>query len=115
VKRTHALDKMVELVERDHGGCDNNTCSISVALENGYSMHALEMWSGCGAADDEFNALYFPHARFIAKESRKEASLMCDKIPHVDCPHCNAVLWNPADSDYWCGSCGKTIPREVTA
>lgn len=34
------IEFLVSDLERDHGDCDENTCGVSVALRNGYTMHA---------------------------------------------------------------------------
>lgn len=66
-KYTVDLERMVELVERDHGGCDDNECSIANLLNNyDSSMEEIVHWWACsGAADKEFNDLYTLHESAI--------------------------------------------------
>lgn len=50
-----SLAKCFAMVERDHGGCDSNTCSLSVAMRHGYQYHAVDLWIGSGAAHDQYH------------------------------------------------------------
>lgn len=101
-----SLSRAVSLIERDHGGCDSNTCTLSVALTNGYHLVAVDSWIGSGAVSKEFDGVTLP---LSLKEVREESILMSKELEHVDCPHCDSVLWLPEDCDYWCDNCGKQI------
>lgn len=103
-----SLGRAVRLIERDHGGCDSQTCTISVALREGFHVVAVESWIGSGAASKEFDGVELP---FSFEDARRESAEMCESVPHVECPHCNAVIWNPKDCNYWCDSCGKQVDR----
>lgn len=111
MKRREILDRLETLLEREHGGCEQNTCTLSVALRNGYWFSAADSFAGSGAASDEFYGLYDRMRGYIEAKSRQESDEFCDAVPHVDCPHCNAVLWEPEESGYHCDSCGYDIPR----
>lgn len=58
-KLNKAVDMSVleEHFERDHGGCDQDTCSMTVAFNNGYTLHAIECWLSCGATSEDTNEL----------------------------------------------------------
>ena len=107
IKSGENLDLAIEHIERDHGECDSNTCTIGVALRHGFYLVAIDSWAGSGAAAPDFpNRLGYSR-----KELQAESKLMCDTIPHVVCPHCNAALWEPEDCGYFCDSCAKRIPQ----
>lgn len=104
-------DLCEELVLRDHD-CDQNTCSIAVANREGHSIHALECLLGSGAASEELLEAAEPIPdKDLQALSRYEADSLCKTVPHVDCPHCNAVLWYPEECNYFCDSCARDIPR----
>lgn len=52
------IDRLFELVKRDHGGCDQASCSLAHAIENGEVYIAIHLWDCSGAADTEFLRLY---------------------------------------------------------
>lgn len=101
--------KAIADIERDHGGCDSNTCDISVALRHGYDLVAIDSWDGSGAASSDWNP-----PKYTNKELREQCEEMGKLVPHVDCPHCNAVLWCPEETDYYCDSCGNDVPHKET-
>jgi hypothetical protein len=106
------MKKLYQLVERDHGGCDQNTCDLSLALRFGYDAIAIERWAGCGASDDEFNELYeklSPSFKYEYQQQLKEWD-----FERVTCLNCNAVLWLPEETGYQCDCCGKAIDRSVS-
>ncbi len=55
-----AIDRMVELIERDHGGCDDDQCSMRQMLDdvNSSCEEMIHWWACSGAADNEFIELY---------------------------------------------------------
>ena len=58
-KRTSELvDRCFELVNRDHGGCEDNCCDIGLALNHGYDAIAIVQWAGCGSSERDFDSLY---------------------------------------------------------
>lgn len=62
--------RMLELVERDHGGCDDESCPLRKMLEWETECaleEIFERWACSGAADEEFEALYQKHAKRIRK------------------------------------------------
>jgi hypothetical protein len=88
------VDELIELLENEHiHGCDQSTCDINVAFNNGFGCWALYLFDSCGAASDEFTALYAKLPKSFYNYARKEADQMCDEVSHADCPHCNAVVW----------------------
>lgn len=55
-----AIFHMYELVIRDHGGCDQEDCSINRILddENKSAEDVIVLWAQTGAACHVFDALY---------------------------------------------------------
>lgn len=117
LKKTHEgiLQKLIDLVYEEHAsGCEGNTCDISTAFSQGYTVLAVELFSSSGAGSEEF---YKQYKKFPQKLMRKIASLECKKLvklPHEECPSCDAVVWC-IDSDRYetifCGNCGKFFSR----
>jgi hypothetical protein len=112
-------DQLFELLETEHGGCEETTCDISCAMSHNFQLWAIELFAGCGASSDEFNRLYekLPKKKF-AKDAEAERVEMC-KIENSECPHCNAVTWEPeyvTDSKgfVYCGSCARRYIRPKT-
>jgi hypothetical protein len=109
VKTGENLSLAIEHIERDHGGCDQNTCTMSVALRHGYDLIAIDTWINSGAASPDFpNRLGYSFM-----ELQKQCAEMTAELEHVQCPKCNAVLWLPDECDYHCDSCGEYIPRDA--
>lgn len=68
------MDRMLELVFRDHGGCDEPDCSLRIALEDEYNPEeAIWLWACSGAACAEFNALMDKHEKRFKREREKSA------------------------------------------
>jgi len=112
-------DQLFELLQAEHGGCDESTCDISCAMHHNFQLWAIELFAGCGAASDEFNKLYnrLPKKKF-AKDAEAERAEMC-KIDNSTCPHCNAVTWEPeyvtdTKGFVYCGSCARKYIRPKT-
>ena len=103
------FERLEELFEEEHGGCDDMTCDMSAAWDHGYTQWALFLFDSCGAASDEFVKLYKkidkPAFRNAAEKERK---MFVEEVPHAQCPHCNAVTWDDSmEEKVHCGSCGK--------
>lgn len=108
IKHRKNLERAISHIDRDHGGCESNTCTMSVALRHGFDLIAIDSWANSGAAAKDFpKTLGYSNA-----ELQKQCAEMTAEIEHVQCPHCNAVLWLPEECDYFCDSCAKDIPRE---
>ncbi len=111
--KAERLDRLVELINRDHGGCDSQTCDISVSLRYGFYIIAIESWASSGAACNEFSSLYskLPKTyKCLGADWSKECEEF-RKIPSIQCPHCNAYLYDPEDYGYHCDSCANEIPK----
>ena len=65
-----AIERMFELVTRDHSGCDQEHCIIRMAIEDdsGLADEAIRVWAISGASDDEFNKLYERWGKRLEKE-----------------------------------------------
>lgn len=109
------ISKLSDLVQSDHcDGCDQNTCDVSVAMRLGYDRWAIEAFAGTGASSQEFDRLYSMLGPEFRRDAESDRKALCEEA-HVDCPHCNAVLWLPDECDYHCDSCARDIPRPVSA
>src|SRR5688500_6214921 len=110
------VEKLYSFVERDNGGWNQMTCTISVAISEGFDHMAIEAWDGCGASCDQFYRLYSHFNKKYGKRfhilERRQSEDFVTTIPHADCSNCNAVLWKPNDCSYFCDSCGRDIPHE---
>lgn len=109
-KRKISIDRALELIERDHGGCDSNTCTLNVALREGFNLIAIDSWLNSGAASSEFDNGV---SGYTKAELRAEVKCFVADTPHVTCPHCNSVLWYPDETDYFCDDCLKKIPHDA--
>ena len=102
-----AYDRAYELLEQEHGGCDNTTCNIQVAMSNGYDAHAIDCFAGSGAGSDEFYELLAKVDRkWLDKQSRKQAKEMCKAVSHAECSECGATIWELEWVAGHCSSCG---------
>jgi hypothetical protein len=104
-------DRLFALVKRDHGGCDQHSCTLGVAIRHGYTLVAIHDWIGCGASDDEFDHEAAKGLPFDFDEYRAEVDLMCSEVSRVECPGCNGVVWEPEWCAYHCDNCGCDIPK----
>lgn len=105
------LNKLVELYERDHGGCEDTTCGMHHAMQAGYDLVALERWSGSGAACDEFYDLYstLPKTyKMFGRKHDKQVNEFIKEVPIKPC-ECGAYIYNPDDCDGHCSSCGRQL------
>lgn len=112
--KSYLIKRLADLVQRDHGGCEDTTCTISAALSNGFDLVAIECWAGSGAADAEFYKL---HAKLPAKykmcgKAYSEDAERFNRIPAVGCG-CGAYIYEPKIMGFHCSSCGKTLKESV--
>ena len=64
---------MLALVERDHGGCDQEDCSLRIYLEDDYNpMLAIEELASTGSGDEEFYKLYDRNEKRIKRDIKKD-------------------------------------------
>ena len=103
-----SIERAIELIENEHGGCDQNTCTLGVALRYGYDLVAIDHWIGSCAACDEFHNAELDYTN---KELTAQSKKMCKELEHIDCPHCDSILWLPDETDYYCDSCARDIPK----
>jgi hypothetical protein len=84
-KYTNAIDTMMSLIERDHGGCDDLECSMANMLNDDQSMteEMIHWWACSGAACNEFSDLYEEHKQAILEA--------IDYDPTPWCSGCNAM------------------------
>ena len=110
-KDKQLITKLEKLLENEHiHGCDQNSCDINFAFQEGYTLWAIELFSGTAAASKNFERLYAQLSPNFKKEAEAERKLMV-KEPHTECPHCNAVLWGDDEYDY-CNNCGENPSKK---
>lgn len=103
------IDRLITLTDHEHvSGCDSHACDINSAMANGYALWAIELFAGCGAASDRFDALYGQLGPKFHRDVRTECLEFSNSVPHIQCKHCNAVNWE-AEQDWNCDSCGKPL------
>ena len=104
------IDKAFELVERDHGGCDENCCDIGLALKYGYDAIAIVQWSGCGASDAEFDKFYSKLPKSYTEiEYKKQINEFLAQMHTSVCSSCNAYCRNEFEKPNFCDCCAKSI------
>lgn len=113
-KDKELVDELMDLLRHEHLSlCEDNTCDINYSAQEGFDYWALELFSGSGAASDEFEELYNQLSPAFFKEAEKERKELL-KQPFVECPHCNAYTWGvtkkQAKEENWiCDDCGKPL------
>lgn len=50
--------RLWEILQRDHGGCEEEGCCLAQAMNEGEDVLAFDIWVSSGAADTEFKTLY---------------------------------------------------------
>jgi hypothetical protein len=65
--RDEAIEQMWRLVVRDHGGCDEEGCSLAQFIEDGEVYDAIHSWACSGAGCSEFNDLYDTHENYLLR------------------------------------------------
>lgn len=116
--RKGILERLYALYEAQHGGCDDNTCSMEAAYCAGYGLIAIDQFSGCGAASNEFIKLFkqLPkHAFQLAVNHEYELFQADPECESLECEHgCGAYIynWRFSGERVYCGNCGKitTVP-----
>jgi hypothetical protein len=117
MKRSLILERLEELVNEEHCcNCDDTTCSIRVAFNNGQTMHAVKEFWDTGAASDRFNklmeillSLKSRRMWFNTQLNKENKELL--KVSHAEC-ECGAVVWELEWNDAYCSSCGGKAKAE---
>jgi hypothetical protein len=110
-KTSVVVNKLFELVKRDHGGCEDNSCDIGLAIRHGYDAIATVQFSGCGAACVEFDKLYSKLPKsYTRAEYSAQIDLFLKEMNSVQCLKCNA--WCRSEFEYptQCDSCLAELP-----
>lgn len=111
-------NEMLELVLQDleawmHSGGAESDCSMVYAFNNGFHLHAANLWLSSGAASDEVyektKAL-----KINRKAEMQEIKQLCDEAYTYVCPSCNhhAFLEHNEGDEIQCFSCGETAELE---
>lgn len=104
------VEHLSELLNEEHVcGCGQSSCDIDAAYSNGYGLWAFQLFQWSGAASEEFTrVLKRLPKRYPADAERERKALVAD-VPHAECPHCNAVLWDVEPGPINCDSCAQTF------
>jgi len=107
------INLVLEDLETMHvSGCDQLGCSLNYALNNGFDLHAANLWTSTGAMSEHleelFNETGWP--AIDREKELKEINQMCDDAFIYECPDCNAVgFYDYSEGDsVVCESCLKT-------
>lgn len=110
---SEGMETLDEHFERDHGGCDSSNCSMTIAMNHGYSLHALECWLSSGAASpDTLEIAEKIPQKALSICSTYEAEGFCREVEHAECP-CGGIVWEYSwhGDEVYCDSCGENFPN----
>ena len=96
----------------DNGG-DQSDDSLVYAYNNGYELHAANLWLGSGACSEEVLAKV-KSLKISNKAEMKEIKQLCKQAHIYVCPDCNhhAFLDSNDGPTIRCSSCLKTAVKE---
>lgn len=97
--------KLGDLLHEEHGNCDDNTCAIAKCMENYLYLWAAKLFINTGVASEEFEKTYARLPAIHEVDAEKERIEFLETVESCACPHCNAVVYDPSDSDYYCSNC----------
>jgi hypothetical protein len=109
MKNLNWTDICFNLVLKEHGGCDQSTCTIAVALKHGLHSLAIQSFVDSGAASDQLLDAFTNVGPSFQKQVNRELKALW-KLPTHRCD-CNAYIYEPEECDYFCDSCGKKSER----
>ncbi len=115
-KYIDTINRLEGLLDDEHCSCcDSLTCDVDVCFDDGYTLWAIELFSGSGASSDEFNRLYSKLPKRFRADSERERKLFVKDTEHAECPHCNAVTWHTEhfNGSIPCESYGKTYSLNI--
>ena len=102
-------DDLRRALQREHP-CDDNSCDIRAAMRAGCYLWAAHLLSGATDEGIEETCAILdklkPAERTLEAERKKLL-----KVPHVNCEHCNAYIWD-AHAPVHCDNCGKVATGE---
>jgi hypothetical protein len=112
MKRQADIDRLFTFVQRDHGDCDQSTCTLGVAIRHGYALVAIDHWIGSGAACEDFMSEAAKGLPFSLREIKRETAEMIRNLSKIECPECRSIVWDPEWASL-CDDCGHALPKEV--
>lgn len=107
------IQELTELINEEHANCTDNTCDISKCMENDFYLWAFKLFSGTGASSSKFDEIYSKLPPKFYQEAEKERVEFISSVPSIACPHCDAVVYDPEDSNYHCSNCAKDACFQV--
>jgi hypothetical protein len=122
---TSAQLRMLAALEENMGSffyndSNNRDDSMIYALDNGFTVHAIDCFSGTGATDGRFDRIFSRLVTSVGPENwntvnRSEAKEMCSYARIQICEKCNHhAFTEPSDSAcYECSGCLASFPKSV--
>lgn len=118
IERMNKQNRLIDLFQEEHGGCDQHTCDMSRAFSAGFPLWAIKLFAKTGAASSEFVKIYDTLPKSFHEEAEQERIYFCE-IEHVECPHCNAIIWEPeyvtTGGQVYCDSCNMSHGEDLRA
>jgi hypothetical protein len=114
-QRARAYELLEQLFEREHGGCDDTTCSMSVAFAYGYRLHALSVWGSTSAASWRFGLLLnYVRGSAFDKAERREVKAFLSEVSHAEC-ECGSYVYvyELECNDGYCSNCGGNASKNT--
>lgn len=110
------IETLESLVESEHMcGCDQSTCDIKAAWDHGSSLWAIQLFRWSGAGSDEFYNLVKKLPKRFENDAEIERRVFVEEVEYAECPHCNAVVWDPQwvtnAGMIFCNSCAREFPE----
>lgn len=100
------IEHLEELLDEEHP-CDQSNCGISKAREHGFILWAIVLFSSTGASSKSFDKLFKSLPGTFHQTAEVEREKFVETVPNINCPHCNAAVYDYEDCEYSCDNCGK--------
>ena len=107
----NCFDAIEAALDAEHPCDDEYGCDIAQARDHGWfawAAHLLQGATECPETD-------FAVGVYIGRHGQETWDALCEtqrgylaRVPHLNCPHCNAGCWEPEDVDE-CPECGKSL------
>lgn len=120
------IDELTDMVQHEHcEGCCDETCDLNASYDSGYSLWAITLFAGSGAASDEFEATYArlvsQYGKRFARAAERERADFCATVGSIECMSCGSYTWltDYVDAEYYkdpgacCANCGGPIHGKV--
>lgn len=99
-----------------HGSCEERTCEMIQAWNEGYEMWTLKLFADSGKAHDAFMSIYNTLPESFHNDAENER-IAFRQNEHTKCPHCSVTIWFPQqateDGITYCDACHKEHPENL--